>query len=241
MPFTFAAAVSSRPSRAVRVTQIVAAVLAVALFTAGCSSNNNGAATSGPSGSGNAAGLDDASPGVTATTIKIGYYVSDLGKVRAGLGFKQADYGDVAKEIQAYVAYINANGGIGGRQIIPVIKTYDGSLDAPDYAESFCNAFTLDEQVFAVVFEGQLQNNVRPCYATRKTIMIDQGLLAKDQTEFERFAPYLWSPTFPEYGGYLKTQLQTLQSAGWLTGAKGVSIIGIDNDVARRQIDQSVI
>ena len=92
-----------------------------------------------------------------------------------------------------------------------------------------------------MVFEGQLQNNVRPCYATRKTIMIDQGLLAKDQTEFERFAPYLWSPTFPEYGGYLKTQLQTLQSAGWLTGAKGVSIIGIDNDVARRQIDQSVI
>ena len=241
MPFTFAAAVSSRPSRIVRMTQLVAAVLAVALITAGCSSNNNGPATSGPSGSGSAAGLDDASPGVTATTIKIGYYVSELGTVRASLGFQQADYGDVTKQIQAYVAYINANGGLGGRQIIPVIKSYEGSLDAPDYAESFCSSFTQDEQVFAVVFEGQLQNNVRPCYAARKTIMIDQGLLAKDQVEFDRFAPYLWSPTFPEYGSYLKAQLQTLQSEGWLTGAKGVSIIGIDNDVARRQIDQSVI
>ena len=234
MPFTFAAAVSSRPSRVVRVTQIVATVIALALITAGCSSNNDGAAGSGSSGSGNAAGLDDASPGVTATTIKIGYYVSDLGSVRSSLGFQQADYGDVAKQIQSYVAYINANGGIGGRQIIPVIKPYVGGLDAIDYAESFCNAFTLDEQVFAVVFEGQLQNNVRPCYSTRKTIMIDQGLLAKDQTEFERFAPYLWSATFPEYGGFLKAQLQTLQSEGWLAGAKGVSIIGIDNDVARR-------
>ena len=185
MPFTFAAAVSSRPSRVVRMTQLVAAVLAVALITAGCSSNNNGPATSGPSGSGSAAGLDDASPGVTATTIKIGYYVSELGTVRASLGFQQADYGDVTKQIQAYVTYINANGGIGGRQIIPVIKTYDSSLDAPEYAESFCNAFTQDEQVFAVVFEGQLQNNVRPCYAARKTIMIDQGLLAKDQNEFD--------------------------------------------------------
>ena len=186
-------------------------------------------------------GLDAQSPGVTDTSIKIGYYVGKVSTVGASLGFKQANYGDVTKQIQAYAATVNANGGLGGRQIIPVIKTYDGSLDNPEYAESFCNAFTQDEQVFAVVFEGQLQNNVRPCYATRKTIMIDQGLLAKDQTEFERFAPYLWSPTFPEYGGYLKTQLQTLQSAGWLTGAKGVSIIGIDNDVARRQIDQSVI
>jgi hypothetical protein len=241
MPFTFAAAVSSRPSRVVRVTQIVATVIALALITAGCSSNNDGAAGSGSSGSGNAAGLDDASPGVTATTIKIGYYVSDLGSVRSSLGFQQADYGDVSKQIQSYVAYINANGGIGGRQIIPVIKAYEGGQDSPEFAESFCNAFTQDEQVFAVVFEGQLQNNVRPCYSTRKTIMIDQGLLAKDQTEFERFAPYLWSATFPEYGGFLKTQLQTLQNQGWLAGAKGVSIIGIDNDVARRQIDQSVI
>lgn len=241
MPFTFPVAVTSRPSRAVRVASLVAAVLALALISAGCSSSNNGAATSGTSGSGAAAGLDDASPGVTATTIKIGYIYTALGKVQQSLGFKQANYGEVEKQIKAEVDYVNANGGIGGRQIIPVIKGYDGSQDSPEFAESFCNAFTQDEQVFAVVFEGQLQNNVRPCYAARKTIMIDQGLFAKDQAEFERFAPYLWSPTFPEYSGYLQGQLQALQSQGWLTGAKGVSIIGIDNDVARRQIDQTVI
>ncbi len=241
MPFTFAAAVSSRPSRVLRVTGLIAAVLALALITSACSSKSNGPAISGTSGSGNAAGLDDASPGVTATTIKIGYIYTALGAVQKSLGFKQANYGDVEKQIKAEVDYVNANGGIGGRQIIPVIKGYDGSQDSPEFAESFCNAFTQDEQVFAVVFEGQLQNNVRPCYATRKTIMIDQGLFAKDQAEFERFAPYLWSPTFPEYGGFLKGQLQALQSQGWLTGSKGVSVIGIDNDVARRQIDQTVI
>ncbi|MEI6694395.1 MAG: hypothetical protein WCL12_06735 [Actinomycetes bacterium] len=235
------ASTSARRPRYLRITAFIAAILALSLLSTACSKKSNGVSGSGTSGSGSAAGLDDASPGVTATTIKIGFLYTSLGKVSASLGFKQANYGDVPAQINALVNYVNANGGIGGRQIIADLKPYEGSLDAPDYAESFCNAFTQDDQVFAVVFEGQLQNNVRPCYSARKTIMIDQGLLAKDAQEFAKFTPYLWSPTFPEYGSYLKAELQSLQTQGWLTGAKGVSLIGIDNDVARRQIEQTVI
>ena len=238
MSLALASLLRSRPARAMTTT---AAVLALTLVMSGCSSSDNPPASSGTGGSGSAAGLDDVSPGVTATTIKIGFLFTDLGAVRASLGFKQEEYGDTTKQITAYVNYINANGGLGGRQIIPVIKAYEGSQDSPEFAESFCNAFTQDEQVFGLVFEGQLQNNVRPCYSSRKTVMIDQGLFTKDQAEFERYSPYLWSPVFPEYGSLLKSQLQILQSQSWFAGSKGVSIIGVDSDVARRPIDQTVV
>ncbi|HCK78864.1 MAG TPA: hypothetical protein DHW34_02480 [Actinobacteria bacterium] len=231
-------------SRTARTLTALTALLLAATLTTACSSKSSGPSGSGGSAVSGGLGGDDASPGVTADSIKVGFLISDIGKVAASLGFKQANYGGAegqTKQIQAVVDYVNANGGLGGRKLVPVIKVYDGSQDSPEYAESFCNALTQDDQVFAVVFEGQLQNNVRPCYASRKTIMIDQGLLAKDQAEFERFSPYLWSATFPEYGSFLKGQLQALQSQNWFAGSKGVSVIALDGDVGRRQAAQTVI
>ena len=231
-------------SRTARTLTALTALLLAATLTTACSSKSSGPSGSGGSAVSGGLGGDDASPGVTADSIKVGFLISDIGKVSASLGFKQANYGGAegqTKQIQAVVDYVNANGGLGGRKLVPVIKVYDGSQDSPEYAESFCNALTQDDQVFAVVFEGQLQNNVRPCYSSRKTIMIDQGLLAKDQAEYERFSPYLWSATFPEYGSFLKGQLQALQSQNWFTGSKGVSVIALDGDVGRRQAAQTVI
>jgi len=182
-------------------TRAIAALAALALIatlSAGCGSEADSPAGSGSSGSGAAAGADDASPGVTADSIKIGYIVPDLGQLQESLGFKTANYGGadgVIKQIQASVNAVNANGGLNGRKIVPVIKKYVGGNDNPEYAESFCNAFTQDDQVFAVVLEGQFQNNARPCYFSRKTIMLDETLFAQDQKEFEKFSPYLWSPS----------------------------------------------
>jgi len=234
---------SLRPRRmgATRAVAAAASIAMLGLLTTACTSTDTGAPGSG--GSGVVAGAQDASPGVTADSIKIGYIVIDLGTLSEQLGFKQANYGGKdgqVKQIQSVVNAVNANGGVGGRQIVPVIKVYDGTQDSPETAEAFCNAFTQDEQVFAVVMDGQFQNNARPCYFARKTIMIDQTLLAQDQAEFDKFAPYLWSPTFPEYGSFLKTQLQALQTQGWFQGTQGVSVVGVDNDIARRQIAQTV-
>ncbi|MEI6693867.1 MAG: hypothetical protein WCL12_03935 [Actinomycetes bacterium] len=232
------------PGPARRVVTTIAVLALIAALTTACSSKSNSTANSGSSGSGITAGGNDASPGVTADSIKIGYLLPDLGALQERLGFKTANYGGVAgetKQIEASVNAVNANGGLNGRKIVPIIKTYGGGQDSPEYAESFCNAFTQDEQVFAVVLEGQFQSNARTCYAARKTLMIDETLLAQDQTEFERLSPYLWSPTWPEYSSYLRTELAALQSQGWFTGTAGVSIVGVDNEIARRDITDIVI
>jgi hypothetical protein len=220
---------------------IAAATLASAALVACSSTTDN---TAGGSGSGAlAAGAGDASPGLTADTVKIGFIIVDLGELSGNLGFKQANYGGVegiTKQIEAVVNATNANNGLGGRQIVPVIKIYDATQDSPESAEAICNALTQDEQVFAVVMDGQFQNNARPCYQARRTLMIDTSLVAQDQQEFERFAPFLWSPVFPEYGAFLKAQLKALADNGWLQGAQGVAIIAVDTEVARRQAEETV-
>lgn len=219
----------------------IAAVTVFGLLTAACTSSGDNDGGSGGSGT-NAAG-QGASPGVTADTIKIGYQIVDIGELQERLGFVVVDYGGpdgIKKQIEAVVNAANANGGLGGRQIEPVIRVYDGTQDSPESAESFCNAFTQDDQVFAVVLQGAFQNNARPCFAQRNTLIIDETLIAQDQTEFERLAPYLWSPTFPEYGTFLSAQLAALQQNGWLNGATGVAIVAADSEVARRQVDQTV-
>ncbi len=222
-----------------RLVGSLAAMALIATLTTGCGSQSDGPSGSGSSGAGATDVADDASPGVTADAIKIGYLVPDLEKLQTTLGFKVPNYGGVpgiTKQIQASVNAVNANGGLNGRMIVPVIKEYVGGNDSPEYAESFCNAFTQDDQVFAVVLQGQFQNNARPCYFARKTIMLDGTLIAHDQKEFEQFSPYLWSPTWPEYSGFLKTELQALKDQGWFSGSAGLAIVGVDNEVARRSI-----
>jgi len=230
-----------------RAASALAVVALLGAASAACSpGNTTGVAGSGGSGAAaSGAQVDnDASPGVTADSITIGFLITDLGKVQEQLGFKQANYGGkegVTAQINAIVNAVNANGGLGGRKVIADIKSYEGSQDSPEYAESLCNSFTSDDQVFAVIFEGQFQNNVRPCYTARRTLMIDQGLFSKDQAEFEKFAPFLWSPTFPEYGSFLRTQMRELANSGWLQGSQGVAIVGVDSEVTRRQIQNTVL
>jgi hypothetical protein len=226
--------------RALRWSAAAVALLAVS-GAAACSSTDPVSGGSGSASSAIAGG--EASPGLTATTVKVGFIIVDVGDLQASLGFTTANYGGVegiTRQIQAVVNAVNANNGLGGRQIEPVFRSYEATTDSPEQAEALCNAFTQDDQVFAVVMDGQFQNNARNCYSQRRTLMIDTTLIAQDQNEFERYAPYLWSPVFPEYGAFLRTQLASLRDSGWFTGAQGVAIVAVDTEVARRQVTDTV-
>jgi hypothetical protein len=153
------------------------------------------------------------------------------------LGFVNVEdggYPNVSKGIQAIVDYINANGGLGGRRMNAVIKPYDAQQDSPEYAEAVCKSFTQDAQVFIMGFDGQFQNSARPCYRSGRAIMLDQTLVAHDQTEFEQFAPYLWTVSNPEFNGFVTTQLSALRDSGWFNGSKGVAVVYPDTEVTRR-------
>lgn len=225
------ASVSRRSSR--RRTVAGAAIAGLILSgLVGCSSASESAAPPGVQG-----------PGVTADAVNVGFLAVDIGELANSLGFVNVEdggYANVSKGIQAIVDYVNANGGLGGRRMNAVIKPYDAKQDSPEYAEAVCKSFTQDAQVFIIGFDGQFQNNSRPCYRAGNAIMLDQTLVAHDTAQFEEFAPYLWTVSNPEFNGFVTAQLNVLRDAQWFNGSKGVAVVYPDTEVNRRAA-QSVV
>jgi hypothetical protein len=205
--------------------------MALAVAAAGCTSGTDG----GPSSS---------SPGVTDQAVTVGFVVVDTGSLQQRIGFKAVDQGTYEKRVQAIesvVNAVNARGGLGGRTIQPKFQRYDATQDTPEYAEARCKEFTQDAQAFAVVMDGQFQNNLRPCYAAARTLMFDITNITQDTTSLEQLAPYLWLPSVPEAGAFERTRLQVLRDSGFFTGSRGVEVVAPDTDVARRLVESIVV
>jgi len=179
-------------------------------------------------------------PGVTDTTVKIGFIIVDQTQLKKLLRFDSPEVGDVKGQIEALVADANSRGGIGGRTIEPVIVVFDALLDSPDTEEKLCRTFTEDDPVFAVVLYGQVQSNARPCYANRRTLMIDQTFFPVDQQTLEEFSPYLWQPLMPEYGKLLSGLAVALSANQFFADGAKLGIVGIDSPENRRVVDEDL-
>ncbi|MFA5889839.1 MAG: ABC transporter substrate-binding protein [Actinomycetota bacterium] len=87
--------------------------------------------------------------GVTATTIKIGHIGDFTGQARAFFG-PQLD------SLNAYIADLNAHGGIFGRRVQLVY--YSGSYQSPDQVLAAARRLVEKDKVFAVVTQSGLDN-----------------------------------------------------------------------------------
>lgn len=136
---------SSQQKRWFRAFAFACSVLAVAGLTAACSSSAP-SGTSGGSASGSGSGADG-SPGITASTIKIGLLTSFSGPIAAL--FSTVGYG-----FNARLALQNAEGGVDGRKLVVVDGDDQGSA-----AQALSAAQTLvgADNVFAVGGLGTFQ------------------------------------------------------------------------------------
>jgi len=177
---------------------------------------------------------ESSAPGVTAEEVKVGFIIIDQTRLQATLGFESPDSGDVEGQIETLAEYVNSRGGIGGRDMVPVIRVYDALTDSAVNEEKLCRAFTEDDQVFAVVMLGMFQENARPCYASQETLMLDQTLFPVDTAAAAELSPYLYQPSLPEYGALLAGLADALETEEFLTDDSLLGIIGIDNAQNRR-------
>ncbi len=225
-----------------RMALVVAA--ACSLLATGCVR----ATTEGflPDGAGSGATTGDvAAPGVTATTMKVGFVPVDLGSVSGELGFKVAAQGDAEAQIQALATWVNANGGIGGRTLQPVVRVFQAGGDSPESEEALCKQLTQDDKVFAAVLNGQFQPNARPCYAAASTLMLDQTLVPESDESLALLSPYLWQPSLPNYDDFANGLMATLTAKGWFDGATTLGIVypgkavneNVVNDIVIPQLD----
>ena len=102
-------------------------------------------------------------PGVTATTIRVGVPYVDLAAIRA-LGVNMS-WGSVPDAFDAIIDNINAHGGINGRKIVPYLVAVNPSGTAP--AATACTQLTEDDTVFVAI--GPLEAT---CYLEHDTPVV---------------------------------------------------------------------
>jgi ABC-type branched-subunit amino acid transport system substrate-binding protein len=205
----------TRPIR--RGVALAAVVTASALLLSAC-----GASSSSDEA---AADVSAPGPGVTADSVKIGFVTPNKATSAGGGGFTVADQGDAKAQVAAVVDYVNANGGFGGRTIEPVIRTFESSTDSPQTESALCNAFTRDDQVFAVVMVAQRLPVARECYRKANTVMVDIGGTSLSQATFDANKPYLWSLTTPAFDSSLKALVPNLKARGFFAEGAKVGVL----------------
>jgi ABC-type branched-subunit amino acid transport system substrate-binding protein len=170
----------------------------------------------------------DGTQGVTKDSIKIGIPLIDFTAIK---DFVDYTFGDTQKIAQTYVDYINNNGGIDGRKIIPVYKKYPPIPGGKPDPLSLCTAWAEDDKVFAVLgvlidFTGQGQL----CLAKEhKIVHIGHEL---DQPWIDEAPGGLLLTPDATKEGVSAALVNLLASTGKLKG-KTVAVVGDKNNESR--------
>lgn len=136
--------------------------------------SDDGAGDDGPTG------LTASSKGVTESEIHVGVSLLDF-QALVDLGLSAAGWGDQISYWDIMIEDVNANGGVLGRDLVPVYELYS-AIDSAD-ADRVCSALTEDNDVFAVLggFVGPLAGTVDPCITGLNSTVLVGG----DQTDDE--------------------------------------------------------
>jgi len=216
---------------------VVVVVLVVALVfavTAGSSKKTPGTqpGTSTPTGGLAAAVkvLDNASTssrGVTATSINVVFPVSNLTTLASNFGFAgDAEFAQQKNAITTFVDAVNANGGINGRKINPMIEDFDPTNEATMRAQ--CLQWTEgNPPVFAVIDGlGSWTGDNQLCITQEgHTPFISQWSTTTNWTN--QGAPYLWW-TGPDQASILSTLVTWAKGAGLIGGSQKLGIVAGD-------------
>lgn len=121
---------------------LIAGVLALTLLA--CASDSEGSGDGG----GDGGTTDDADVDPTPNPLKLGIVMVDYEAIKDFVDFHR---GDQEATAQIFVDWINENGGIGGRQIEPVYRTFNPIPGQEPSSLTTCTELTEDEGVFAVL------------------------------------------------------------------------------------------
>ncbi len=217
-----------------RRSAVVGVILAVSLAASACSTTKTSGGFTATAPAGSVGGDSNPSPGVTDDAVKVGAIFTDVGEIGKQIGFTSDPMGNPDDQVRALETWVNANGGMGGRQLDLVPKVYVASTDSPQAEEALCRYWTQDEKAFAVVITGQLQSNARKCYAKGRAVMVDNASYPLDRQGYDQLKPFLWAPGIPVYEDFLPQWVASLTSQQFFDGAQRVGIISADSPVNRR-------
>ena len=166
--------------------------------------------------------------GVTETTIKVGFLLLDIGQLsRFGVSAPIVDPALLREAYQAFVDDLNEAGGIHGRTIEAVYRTYE--LTSPDSARAACLALTEDEKVFLVV--GEYTARAATLCITREhgRPFLTPGLTGLDNDAFAQSRGLLFS-LYPGGNAQVTNLARDLHNQGQLKDKKVGIVNQLSND-----------
>ena len=193
---------------------LIAMILAGALV-AGCTSGDDTATDDTTAGSGASTESTPAptgpAPGVTDDAVQIGVIYVDLAAVQE---IVQVDYGDYVGSYEALFDDINAEGGINGRTLEPVIVGVDPLTPAD--ADALCVQLTEDQPSFIVM--GYFVEDAVLCpLETHQTAVIG-GAMTPDRLDRAQ-APWFATDTSSDLDNDV---IRAMADAGEFDGTLGV-------------------
>lgn len=184
-------------------------------------------------------------PGLTATTINIGYYYVNTAAMNSaveGTGAEGSSAGDYSKQVQAVANWLNARGGIAGRKIRLV--GYEANINDPVAVsgQAACDHWTQDNKVYAGIGAGPSASDetLLSCMAKRGALALSTAYDVGDQAMFDRYRPHYFAPASLDYVTAAREYVMGLGSGAFFPRDAKVGLLTYDAPVNRRAVDRGV-
>ncbi|HXW32016.1 MAG TPA: ABC transporter substrate-binding protein [Acidimicrobiales bacterium] len=188
-------------------------------------------------------GVDEASNsarGVTAGSINVAFPVSNLASLSSSLGFAgDAEFSAQTKAIHVFVNAVNADGGIDGRKIDPIIADFDPTNEAG--MRALCKQWTEGSPpVFAVLDGVGAWNGDDELCITQEGHTPFIGAWTTVTEYAAAGAPYLWW-LGPDQADILATLVSWGTTSGLLGAPRKVAIVAGDDQSDQIALDDYLL
>lgn len=187
---------------------------------------------------------------VTEKTITIGVRTLDPRGIEAFEATFGRSIGETPRQrdaVQSVIDQVNANGGIGGRRIVPVWQEEIAARYAakPDDADQkACVAFTEQAHVFAAIslipVPGVLYGE---CLAKHGVINLWSPLASLDAEWLDTVRDRFYMSSNPESSRMVRFWVDTLRDAGWFRTQPHVGVVWFDDryDINQRTVQNALL
>jgi ABC-type branched-subunit amino acid transport system substrate-binding protein len=216
----------------------LAVALIVLFLTAACGSTNDDDDAADESGGDEQADAQ----GVTDDQIMVGIeYLGADDEALEASGLEGVTSGEGRAVYEALVDQINADGGVLGREIVPVYQELDpASTDVAANEQAMCTAFTQDAEIFAAVVTRHTDSALE-CLDDAGVVTIGPGgINASDSALFEQFPLYLEAGSL-SLDLMATTLVETLVDEEFLSADSTVGVLLVDDPAFERAFEDGLV
>ena len=204
--------------------------------------STGGGGTAAGSGHGSpAGGLPPQTPGLKGELVVSYVNVTGFDQLGKVVVVRTASTGDARAQANAIARYVNANGGIAGRKLVPKVHDYNAQQASEVNDNNLCQEITQSDKAFMAVLHGQIHHSARDCYAARKTLAFEGAAYGFGKAFYDDHAPYQWSPSYADYDQTSRALVQTIKERKWLAGETKAGIVLWDDKPYHDIADKTLV